>query len=157
MEEYKKAYDLVARMLSMYPRTVFEVKKKLCEKGFKEKTIEKVIEYFKEEKILSDKNYAKIWLENQLKYRPAGKSLCRKKMIDRGLNVDLVNEILEEDFSEEKEVDLAYRLADKKLVEITNRSLKQKDKISKVGHYLNRKGFSENIIWNVLEKLDLLS
>lgn len=157
MEEYKTAYNLAVKMLASYPRTVFEVRNKLRKKGFQEEIIAKIIKRLEEEKILSDEEYAKLWLENQLKYRPSGRNLCRKKMINRGLANDLVSRVLESDFSDEREIKLATLLVSRKLEEIENKSLKKKSKISKLGQYLDSKGFSEYIIWQVLEELGLLN
>ena len=157
MKDFQRAYDIVIKMLSSYPRTIFEVRKKLRTKFFSEEIISKVIKHCQEEKILSDERYAEMWLENQLKYRPMGRILCCKKMLGRGLKIELVNKTLENYFDEEKEVSLAYNLASGKIIELRHKSLTKKQITPKIGQYLNRKGFPENIIWNVLEKMDLLN
>ena len=153
--KFKDACSYVTKLLAQYSRPVLEVKNKLNKKGYKKEIVNKTIEFFIEHKLLSDEEYAELFLENQIKYRPAGRILCRNKMIKKGLDRDLVERILNEKFSKGEEEQLAYKLAILKEKIINSKT--KKDKISKIGQYLNRKGFSENIIWQTLEALKLLN
>jgi regulatory protein len=155
MSQFKDSCSYVTRLLAQYPRTIFEVRNKLIKKGYEEKIISETIKFFIENKLLSDEEYARLFLENQIKYRPAGRNLIRNKMIKRGLSRDLVEKFLSENFSREAEEQLACKLAKSK--EKETRLKKKKDKISKIGQYLDRKGFSESIIWQTLEALNLLN
>ncbi|NQU99770.1 MAG: RecX family transcriptional regulator [Parcubacteria group bacterium] len=153
--QFKDSCSYVTKLLAQYPRTVFEIKNKLVKKEYEEEIINETIKFFIEHKLLSDEEYAKLFLENQIKYRPTGRIMCRNKMIKKGLDRDLVERTLSEDFSQSEEEGLAYKLAKSK--EIFFRNKTKKEKFAKIGQYLNRKGFSENIIWQTLEELNLLN
>jgi regulatory protein len=153
--QFKDACSYVTKLLAQYPRPVLEIKNKLNKKGYKEEIISKTIKFFIEHKLLSDEEYAKLFLENQIKYRPTGRIMCRNKMIKKGLDRDLVERTLIEDFSQSEEERLAHKLAKSKERLLKNKT--KKDKFAKIGQYLNRKGFSENIIWQTLEELNLLN
>ena len=155
MSHFKDSCSYVTKLLAQYPRTVLEIKNKLIKKGYKEEIINETIKFFIENKLLSDEEYAQLFLENQIKYRPAGRIMCRNKMIKRGLDRDLVERTLSENFSESTEEKLAYKLAKSKKIFFRNKT--REEKFNKIGQYLNRKGFSENIIWQTLEELDLLN
>ncbi len=155
MDHFKNACSFVTKLLSQYPRTVLEIKNKLAKKGYNDEIIDKTVNFFLKHKLLSDKEYAEMFLENQIKYRPVGRILCKNKMVKKGLDQDLVEKTLKKNFSEKEEIKLAYKLA--KAKERMIKSKTKKDKITKIGQYLNRKGFSENIIWQILEELNLLN
>lgn len=155
MKDFKKSCSYVTKLLAQHPRTVFEIENKLKKKGYRDQVVEETISFFKENNLLSDKEYARSFVENQIKYRPVGRILCKSKMLKKGLNKDLIDNILNEEFTEDVEQDLAQRLAKSKVREVRNKT--KKEKISKIGQYLNRKGFSESMIWETLESLDLLN
>lgn len=155
MNEFKNACSYVTKLLAQYPRTILEVKNKLAKKGYEDKVVGEIIKFFIENNLLSDEEYAELFLENQIKYRPVGKMLCRNKMIKKGLSRELVDKTLYDNFPQSIEEELAYKLAKSKDNYIGNKS--KKDKITKIGQYLNRKGFTESTIWQTLDKLDLLN
>jgi SOS response regulatory protein OraA/RecX len=65
----------------------------------------------------------------------------------------LINGALEENYPPEKEKEVAYSLSIKKM-SLLEKCGNEEKKI-KIGRYLSSKGFPEEAIWPVLEKLDL--
>lgn len=148
----QKAKDYAAKLLARYPRTIAEIKGKLAMKKFDSDVIEGAIQYFIEGHILSDEKYAKDWIESQLRNRPTSRAICRKKMYQKGLSCDLINKALDDYYTADREQDIAYELALKKIKLIKEESIQKKK--MKVGQFLDSKGFSESIIWSVLERID---
>ena len=156
MDQFKNACRYVSKLLAQYPRTVKEIEDKLLNKGYNKELIKKTIAFFVENKLLSDKDYALAFLESQIKNRPVGRILLYKKMIKRGLSKELVKKVIADYFTSDLEQETAYKLAREKERKLP-RDITRKNKFNKIGRYLQSKGFTEDIIWQVLEKLNLLN
>ena len=154
MDQFQKACNLVSKLLAQHPRTVVEIRKKLEGKNFEEKVVSKTIKYFLNQGFLSDEKYIELWLENQLRYRPSSRAFCKKKLYEKGLNKNLIRKILDEKYSPDKEMEVAYQLALKKVGKLKERP--QTNLVNTLGQFLDRKGFPENVIWSVLERLRLV-
>jgi regulatory protein len=150
---YQKAKQYAERLLAQHPRTVWEVRTKCQQKKFESEIVKIIIQEFSDSGFLDDRKYAKLWLENQIKYRPCGRILCYKKMLARGLGGSLVKEILEKEYSQEKEEAAARELADKKIK--FHRDLKGEKMTQKIISFLKSRGFGDEVIIKVLEKLEL--
>lgn len=153
-EMVEKAKDFVLKLLSRYPRTIWEVKMKMQKKNFSPKIIQKTIDYFTEIGHLDDKKYIKIWLDQQLKNRPCGKMLCFQKLKARGIDSQLIREVLDKEINNEREIAIAVDLVLKKKQRFNN--LPKRKRALKISQFLKNKGFSYNTILEVLhrEKVD---
>ncbi|MEW6408426.1 MAG: RecX family transcriptional regulator [Patescibacteria group bacterium] len=152
-EKYQNIKRYIERLLAQHLRTVWEVKTKCQQKKFEDEIVKKVMQEFLDAGFLDDRKYAKLWLENQIKYRPCGRILCYKKMLARGLGNSLIKEILEKEYSQEKEEAAARELADKKIK--FYRALKGKKMRQKIVSFLKSRGFGDGVVIKVLEKLNL--
>ncbi|MFA6295936.1 MAG: regulatory protein RecX [Patescibacteria group bacterium] len=148
-QQLNQAIIYSQKLLAQYPRTVFEIEDKLKKKNCQPEIITQVIKYLKDKNYLNDNEYGKTFLEFELKNRPCGRMLCYKKLVKKGISKDLASQVLDENYPDEKEIELAKILADKKM-----RELKFKDKKTiyrKLGYYLNSKGFSSTTILEIIE------
>lgn len=152
-EQYQKAKQYLERLLAQHPRTIWEVRTKLQQKKFAREIVEQVIKEFIEAGFLNDESYIKLWLENQIKYRPCGRMLCLKKLLARGLDFSLVNKALDEVFSEEKEFEIADKLISSRARHYQNFTPQQKS--PKIASFLKSRGFGDGAIIKLLEKLGL--
>lgn len=153
LKQYQNAKRFIERLLAQYPRTIWEIKTKLAQKKFAPKIIEQVIKEFVDAGFLNDEKYIRLWLENQIKYRPCGRLLCFKKLQTKGLGYELIKNILEKEYPPEKEEQVAEELAKWKMKSLLNFS--DDKKVQKIASFLRSKGFNDNVIINVLEKLKL--
>lgn len=149
---YQKAKRYVERLLAQHPRTIWEIQTKLRQKKFSQEIAKQVILEFTQVGFLNDEKYAKLWLENQIKYRPCGKILCYKKLLARGLSSSLVKDILDKNYSQEKEEEAAGDLAKRKLK--FHRDLESQKKAQKIVSFLKSRGFTDGVIIKTLEKFD---
>lgn len=155
-KQLKKAKFIVQRLLEQYPRTIKEIKDKLEDKDFDQNVIQETITYFKKLGYLNDEEYVSLWLESRLKRKPVGRLLCFEKLKQRGVSQDLIWKILDKDYPEEKEKELASNLALRKKQDFEKQSLPRLKIGRKIGVFLDRKGFPEGMIWEILEELGLL-
>lgn len=148
-QQLNQAIIYSQKLLSQYQRTVFEIQEKLKKKNCQPEIIAQAIKYLLSKNYLNDTEYAKTFLEFELKNRPCGRLLCYKKLVKKGISKDLASHILDENYLEEKEIELAKILANKKMRELNS---KDKKKIyRKLVYYLKSKGFSDSVILEMIE------
>ncbi len=134
-----KALNYTYRLLGIRPRSVFEMERKLRGKGFNKEIIEKVIDELKNLELLDDEKFAKQWLEERLRYRPCGRFLVKKKLIEKGIAEEIIDKVLEEFLPPEKEIGFARKIIENK----------HKEPRQKLILFLKSRGFG----WEVIEEV----
>ncbi len=91
-----------------------------------------------------------MYLEQKTNSKGMGKSMVTFKMIDKGIDKEMISKVIEENYPEEKQIE-----AGKKLIE---KYLKKKQKIEdknelkkKCYQYLFSRGFSYSVIEQILK------
>ncbi len=150
-EEIKRAKDYAFKLLSYRPRSIKEIQDRLKKKDYSSKIILEVIKSLKRLKFLNDKEFARMWVESRIKTRPMGRYRLYQELIQKGIDRDLIEKILN-DYREEEEIKLARELAQRKL----KRSYQNLDEVTtkrKLYGFLQRRGFSYDIIQEVMKEL----
>lgn len=137
----KDPIKISLQFLKFRPRSVFEVRKKLSEKGISTEEIEKTIRVLKNNQLLDDEKFAKMWIEDRNLLKPTGKFLLKLELKKLGIE----NQIIEQNLKNQNEEDLAKRALDSKH-RLKNAEFNQK------ASFLSRRGFSPNIIYGILKK-----
>lgn len=140
----KTAYSFLAYK----PRSKKDLVKKLKQKKLSDKIIEDIIELLEKQKYLDDKIYAKNYLEDKLNSKPIGKRLAKLKLFEKGIDKELIETTINENYSEDKEFELAQKLMKK-----YEKKIKFKDKADKKNkcyRYLISKGFDYETAGRVL-------
>ena len=150
IEEIKK-YDefgfgkkVAYSFLSYKQRSRNEIVKKLKQKKVSDNTIDEVIELLLKQKYIDDKTYAKNYIDDKINSKPIGKRLAKLKLFEKGIDKELIEETLNESYTEETETELAVRLLSK-----YEKKLKSDDPLerkSKCFRYLLSKGFDYETI-----------
>ena len=116
--------------------------------------IDEVINVLTKNNLINDKAYAENFIEGKISMGSAGPYQIKQKLITKGIDPLIIDQALSNIYDEEKQIDVAYKLAEK-----TNRTsghrltLKQlKDKI--IQNLMN-KGFTYSISSIALESLEL--
>ncbi|MDQ3019453.1 MAG: RecX family transcriptional regulator [Bacteroidota bacterium] len=125
--------------LAYKQRSSKELKQKLKQKKISENTIDKVIGLLEKQKYLDDKSYAKNFLEERLRRKPIGKRLAKMKLSEKGIDKETVEETIEDNYSEGKEVELARGLLAKYKKNVKGNN--EAEKKSKCYRYLISRGF----------------
>jgi len=133
-EEFVRAKKAAERLLLYRRRSVYELKDRLVRKDFSAKIVEKVIVKLIEQKLLSDDDFARFWIEGRTGSRPKGRILIRRELIKKGVEEEVIQKNLDMWYSVDKEKELARNLAGKE---------KEKGRTrEKIYAYLLRRGFS---------------
>lgn len=146
--EFQKFYDRCLRLLSDRPRSEKEIRDYLKKKKAFPSLIEKIVEKLKKLKHLDDLEFAAWWVEQRAEFRPRGKWALRSELFKKGIKRELIDRVLEEKVDE---VLLAKKAAEKKNKVFSK--LKGFEFEKKMGAYLNRLGFSWEVVKKVLEEM----
>jgi regulatory protein len=146
-DEFNFGKKIAYRFLNYKPRTEKEIKKKLKENKISENSIEKVISTLKDLKYIDDNQFAKMYLEEKLSNNPKGKRLLAIKLAEKGINKEVIGNVINSQYSEEKEIKKAKELLKKYLKKVRAKS--EADKKQKCYRYLLSRGFDYEIVKSV--------
>ncbi len=90
------ALNLAIRYLSYQPRTVHEMKEYLKKKAFKKDHITEVIQLLLEKRYLDDQNFASMFLQSKVKYKPKSKFAFSYDLKKKGINQTIIDEVLDD-------------------------------------------------------------
>ena len=147
MEHYKRYLNLAIRFLSIRSRSEKEVRDNLLKHQAKADVIEKIITVLKEQKFLSDLEFAKSWIRSRTTFKPKSRSTVEFELRLKGVNKDTVDEAFAS-MEEDSEKSDDYTLAKNLLESRKNRysGLSKQELYQKAGAFLARRGFRWEII-----------
>ena len=131
--------------LKFRPRSVFEIQKKLESKSIDGKEIKKTISVLKRNKLLDDGNFAKMYVRDKNLLRPSGSFLLKLELKKLGISDQDIDTALEG----QDEADIQEKLAREA---IEGKSRYRNADFNKQAAFLQRRGFSPNIIYSILKK-----
>ena len=151
-DEIAKAFNKALHFLSFQMRSEYEVKKKLLDAGHGEAVVLEAIRKLENLGFLNDATYSKALLETKKRTMKKGPLAIRQDLKKKGIDKSLQDEVLES-FTYKEQLELAIQLAEKEVRAGTRKTPMQvKQKIQDV---LMRKGYSFNIVSDVLENIKL--
>ena len=118
------------------------------EKGHWSEVIDQVLDQLENVELVNDEQFTRLFIQNELRLRPAGKMLLVQKLAQRGIPRELYEPLLKELLPEEEEMEIARSLA-KKFTRSHSRDKGDKLK-EKLVRYLQGKGFQWEQIKQVL-------
>lgn len=149
---YQSLLNASFRFVSYRPRSKKEIVDFLQKKLKKWKvagsaTVSKVMDRLTELGYIDDKKFTQWWIEQRNTFRPKGIALLVRELYQKGINRDLIEEVLGQSKGSEKEI--AKVLVDKKLKLIKHLSKLEIKK--KLYGFLGRRGFSSETISRVVD------
>lgn len=130
--------------LSYRPRSEFEVRRKLKDKGFGKEVADETVRFLYEFNFLDDSKYAKAFARDLLKRKPAGKMKVTAELKKRGIDEALIEKTVDEIFADQDEAKLIRAASEKKLRQVSYKTV-EKQKTALAG-FLQRQGFSYEAI-----------
>jgi len=143
-DETEVAYQRALRFLSYRPRSEKEVVDNLQKHETPEQVVEEIIERLKQNGMVDDVKFARLWLENRSEFRPRGYYALRSELRQKGIG----DAVIETSLGEIDELELAFRAGRKKAAKLTSgdeQVFKQK-----LYGFLSRRGFNYEIISDVV-------
>ncbi|NIQ02971.1 MAG: hypothetical protein GWM98_09010 [Nitrospinaceae bacterium] len=148
-KDYQRARSLALRYLSYRDRSEAETAEYLGKKGCEDTCRDRALAFLKEHNYLNDRRFAEHWARSRVQNKQFGRYRVQQELIGKGLARDLVEETLDDVYGTVDERDLARAVVDKKLPAL--RDLDPAKRKRRLAGLLQRKGFSGDIIYQVLE------
>lgn len=146
----EKARAYAYQLIDYRPRSEKELQKRLRDKGYSEQIINRLISDFKEEGLIDDRGFARLWARSRFQTFPRSLSFIKLELLSKGVDKDIAEEVIEElkkDFSEEE---IARELLKRRLRLVAGLD-KSKARVRLFG-YLKRRGFSSEVIYKLLNE-----
>jgi regulatory protein len=147
VDEGERARESALNLLSYRPRSEQEIRRRLQRKGFSEDAIENAVQRLLRAKLLDDEAFARYWISNREQFRPRGQYALRQELWRKGVSSRIIDSLLEE----VDEAESAYRAATKRLSRWQR--MDPNDRQRKLTGYLQRRGFSYDVIRDVWDRL----
>lgn len=148
-EEQNRANNYALNLLAFRSRTEKEIRDKMRDKEYDQAVISSTIETLKRIGLLDDTQYAKNFANDKANFNKFGNGRIRFELAKKGVSREIIEEVLEDQSGDEYE--RALETAKRKL-----NSYKSDDKNAiyrKLGGFLQRKGYSYDIVSSVLKEL----
>lgn len=145
----KAAYNVGVFLLTTRDRTRADLSRLLVAKGFAHADAQVALDRLQEEGYLNDRRFATAWARSRLQTKPMGPYRLGKELETKGVEEQLVGEVLG-DLYEEGEEPVARRAMAGKLSAL--RRLPASARTIRVGRFLHRRGFSSELIWRLLHE-----
>ena len=151
-KELTRARNTAYRLLTYRPRSRKELEQKLRDREYSPAVIASVLEHCVRLGYLNDRTFAEQWARSRIMLRMFGRRRIEQELRYKGIDREIVREVLAEAFGEGQEIETAKLAAKKK-----NQAMKSVDRETgrrRLAGFLERKGFSSEVIRMVLRRLD---
>lgn len=150
-KDYDHAWQYALFLLNLSMRTSGEVKEKMTRRGYDKKVINLVTNNLAEEKFLDDENYAEVFINSMKNYKSYGLFMMKKKMYEKKLPRELIDEKLDELVSEKEELKIAKRFLEKQVTDLKEiKKMDYEDK-QRLMRKLVSRGFGINIATKLIK------
>jgi len=141
------------RYLGRRQHSTSELYIKLKQKGYETEFINEVLDDLKKKDYLDDTKFAEMFVEEKIKLKLWGEQKLRNELIKRGINSEIISDILRNKISDEDKLNNALIIATKKYDILKNRSV-DKDVIKrKLITFLSSRGYKYDVIKEVCDEL----
>ncbi len=137
------------KLLEYRERSEEEIRDRMRRKGYEEKVIAETVEFLKNQNLLNDKRFARMWTESRLR-KSYGRWKVRSDLQEKGVDRELIDEVLKQLYSEVNETQIALELVKRKWP-----SLRKKDNLmlQRISNFLKRRGFSFEVIADAMRQI----
>lgn len=150
-DEISKAFNRALHYLGFRMRSEHEVKQKLLELGYGEAVVLEAIVKLRNLGFLNDETFSKALLETQKRSSGRGPRAIQQELQRKGIGKALQEKMLNT-YSEDEQVEVARKVAEKEAAR--NRSQSPQQKEQRIHNSLLRKGYSYDIIKQALAHID---
>ncbi|MFC1897085.1 regulatory protein RecX [Chloroflexota bacterium] len=146
-DNFHRCLNAATHYLSYRPRSEFELRGRLRQRGFDGDSVEAVLAKLKEQGLVNDMTFAQFWKDNRESFSPRSQWLTKLELRQKGIAHNIIDQIADTI----DDGDSAYRAALSKA-----RNLSPSDYQSfrhRLGDYLKRRGFNYGITNQTIERL----
>lgn len=147
-----RAKNTAYRLLTYRPRSVAEIEAKLRDKEFDDIIVQQVMSELGRLGYVNDRQFARQWTESRIRLSGFGRRRIERELTVKGVAREIIREVFAEVFGNETELETAKQVAEKKCVSM--KKLDFETRRRRLAGFLERKGFSFDIIRTVLKSID---
>jgi regulatory protein len=147
-KQLKRAKNTAYRYLTIRPRSRKELADKLQDKEFSDPIIAAVLEHVTRLGYLDDGKFAAQWAASRVRSRGFGRRRLEQELRMKGISREIIKNTLDALFEEAPEAETARKEAEKKFKTLTRYEPEVRRR--RMAGFLERKGFSSEIIRNIL-------
>jgi len=140
--------QLALRYLSYRPRSEFEVKSYLRQKGCEPQVSDAVLAKLRSLHYLDDPSFAQIWTRSRLESRGYGPRRVEQELRFRGIDANVIRETIQQSLQRTSEQESARRILTKRF---GGGSLVDAKARRRAVALLQRRGFSSKVIFDLLQ------
>ena len=148
-ERAKKAYEMLVKYLAGSARSEQECKDKLYDKGYHKDEVDFALSKAKSYRYVDDEEYVRTFLLFN-KSRYGARKIIYKLTNEKGVDKNIVENIVFDEIDDDFELELAEKMARKF---VKTKKIEDKSDSQKVGAHLFQKGFDWRIINKVMATL----
>jgi len=144
--------EYLLRLLSRRIYSKYEILKKLSNRGYSKNIIANLVLWLESNNYINDELFARTWAQFRLRDKPIGRYKLYQELRIKGIEQDIIQNILDETYNQIDELTLARNLIKEKIVssKIKNISIDPK----KIYNFLLRRGFSIEITRNICDEIN---
>lgn len=135
-------YEYALFLLNLSMRTEGELREKMKRRGYLPKVIDEVVIRLHQDKYLDDERYAEVFIESMKRYKYYGVYMMKKKLFEKKLPKEIIEEKLTELLSEDDQKEIATRYVEKNFGPLKNVRKFEYDEKQKVMRRLMARGFA---------------
>ena len=146
-DQEEKAKEVALRFIEYRPRSSTETRQHLLKKDYPEDVVDRVIERLTAVELLNDAAFARYWVEQRQTFKPRSQLAIQQELRQKGLDrqtIDAALETVDEQAAAAKAAEAKARRW---------QDLPQEEFFKKVGGFLQRRGFSYEIVKEVTNSL----
>jgi regulatory protein len=137
--------------LAIRSRSYLEMQTYLRKKDFPKNIIQEILNGLRDRGYINDYEYALRFINYKKKAKVIGANSLKRDLFKKGISRDLIKKAIKESGSDNINPDEIYKLALKKFKSLENK----KNKTAKLIYFLKQRGFEENAIRPVLDRLKI--
>jgi regulatory protein len=147
-----RAKNTAYRFLTYRPRSRAEIIQKLQEKEFEDAIIEAVLADLERLGYVNDQQFAVQWAASRVRLGAFGRRRIEQELKKKGIDREVVKQTLADVCGDHAEIETAKKAAERKLA--STMSLDRETRRRRLAGFLERKGFSFEVIRSVLKDME---
>ncbi len=151
VSSYKTAMAYAIKLLAHRSYASGNLRQKLLRRGHDKEIVDAILAELGQKKYIDDYSFAKRWVEAKFPQAAVGQSYLRSRLHAKGVPVDVIESVLNETDSFERELLSAQEIAKKKWQQEQNRTDDPQIRLRRLAGLLQRRGFNFSIIAQILE------
>ena len=149
--DYNKALSYSYRLINYRPRSKNELIDKLKTKKCDGSIMSQVIDTLTKQGAIDDVKFSRLWAQERIQQRSLSLNIIKQELLTKGVDIDVIERVLSDISQNTDELKIAMDLAQKRIKLLSSvDGLKKKKRLF---DYLKRRGFSSDIVYQVLNEV----